>query len=77
MIMVQLNPTIPVQTSKGYGFAVGWVYWSPDHSLVWIVAISDTREFWAIPNEEVRADKNWSMWRRGGPGENEIQPVKL
>jgi hypothetical protein len=52
------------------------VYWSPDLGCNWCVAISDTRELWWVPNEEVRIEKNWSIWRRGGTGENEIQPVK-
>jgi hypothetical protein len=66
-MMLQLNPAIPViVTSKdnAKGMAVGWVDYSQEHNLIWIVAIDETGEVWCTPNTEIRMQKNWTMNRR-------------
>ena len=61
----QLNPTIPVEVvSKGPGTALGWIDYSQEHHLLWIVAIDATREIWIAPNTDVRVQANWSLGRR-------------
>jgi len=69
MVAVQLNPMIPVTTSKGPGFAVGWFDYSQDHDMLWLVCITSTGEFWHLPQNEVRGVTNISMGR--------LSPAKL
>lgn len=77
MTMLQLNPSIPLETAFGYGHAVGWLWMSEEHSLYWITALQEhEHQYRLIPNEEVRAPENWSLWRRGHTEqENAIQEV--
>ena len=63
MKMLQLNPTIPVWVDGKEGHAIGWMDYSQEHHLLWIVAFDDTGEVWAIPNPRVRLQKNYSMGR--------------
>ncbi len=63
-MITQLNPPIPViTTSKGSGLAWAIIDYSPEHHLIWVVAIDSTGEIWALPNPEVRAQKNITMGR--------------
>lgn len=64
--MLQLNPCIPViVTSKdnAKGAAIGWLDYSENHDLIWLVVMENC-EVWAIPNPEIRLQKNWTMGRR-------------
>lgn len=68
--MIQLNPNIPVVVLKekdgqpsGTGFAIGWIDYSQDHDLLWVVFMDDTRECWIVPNPLIRAQKNYSLGR--------------
>jgi hypothetical protein len=61
--LLQLDPSIPVETEFGYGEAVGWLMPSLEQSLYWIVLLSDSKECRVVPNEEIRAATNWSLWR--------------
>lgn len=74
-MIVQLDPQIPMYTPRGFGYALFLNYPSVELGCWWCVAISDTQELWWTPNEEVRVERNWSLWRRGGVGGNEILPV--
>lgn len=61
---IQLNPPIPVDVlGKGEGYAVGWIDYSQEHDLFWVVFL-DNRECWIVPNKEVCACRNWSLERR-------------
>jgi hypothetical protein len=65
-MITQLNPSIPVLvTSKdnAKGMAIGWVDYSQEHNLIWIVAL-DNSEIWCVPNPEIRMQKNWTMGRK-------------
>lgn len=63
-MMIQLNPTIPVFViDKGEGYAIGWIDYSQEHTLLWIVAFNDTGEVWIAPNNEVRMQCNYSLGR--------------
>ena len=72
-MLVQLNPPIPMETLKGFGYAIMLNYPSVTLGCWWCVAIAETRELWWCPNEEVRLEKSWSMWMF--PGHTEIMPV--
>ena len=63
--MLQLAPSLPVETQFGYGDAVGWAWPHTEHSLYWIVLLHESRQSRVIPNEEVRACTNWTLGRRG------------
>ena len=62
-MFTQLNPSIPLDTPKGKGFAVAVIDYGLEHSLLWVVAIDATREVWCVPNSEVRMQTNWSAGR--------------
>lgn len=49
---------------KGKGYAIGVIDYGPEHHLIWVVAIDDTREIWAAPNPMVRVQSNWTMGRQ-------------
>lgn len=62
--MLQLNPSIPVFIPKinMKGYAIGWIDYSQEHNLIWIVAL-DNGEIWLYENHEVRIQKNISLGR--------------
>jgi len=62
-MMIQLNPTIPVETPKGKGYAHVLIDYSQEHDLLWVVFINDTRECWTFPNSEIKIDTNISLRR--------------
>jgi len=61
--LLQLNPTIPLDTPKGSGQALLVIDYGPEHHLLWVVAIDETREIWTWANPEVRARVNPTMGR--------------
>lgn len=63
-MILRLEPSIPVNvTSKNneYGRAIGWIDYSENHSLIWIVAMNDSREIWLVKNEDILMAVNWTM----------------
>jgi hypothetical protein len=63
MSVLQLDPPIPVWTERGTGLAIGWIDYSCEHHLFWIIAFDNTGEVWTIPNPQVRLQKNITMGR--------------
>lgn len=63
MSMLQLNPQIPVWTEKGTGRAIGWIDYSCEDHLIWIVAMDSTGEVWSMRNPEVRLQNNYTIGR--------------
>lgn len=61
--MIQLNPTIPVETPKGNGQAIVLIDYGSEHDLFWVVFIDDTRECWTFNNRQIRAQPNITMGR--------------
>ena len=64
-MLTHLNPSLPLDTPKGPGYAVAVIDYGLEHSLLWVVALNDTGEIWCVPNSEARMQKNWSAGRRG------------
>ncbi|MFT3780906.1 MAG: hypothetical protein QM790_02750 [Nibricoccus sp.] len=64
--MLQLNPTIPVITADGEGEAIGWIDYSKDDDLMWIVFLNKNGECWIYPNSKIRACPNITMDRMPG-----------
>ena len=60
-MITQLNPTIPLVTPKGNGFAHFVIDYGQEHHLIWVVFIDDTRECWSFQNPDVRLDFNRTM----------------
>ena len=60
-MILQLNPTIPLITPKGKGFAHFLIDYSQEHSLIWVVFLNETGECWSFPNKDVRLDQNLTL----------------
>lgn len=60
---MQLNPTIPLDTPKGPGFAHALIDYGQEHDLIWVVFINETGECWSFRNPEVRLQTNITMGR--------------
>lgn len=64
MTILQLNPTIPLNTPKGDGQAILVIDYGSEHNLIWTVMIDSTGEIWSFQNPHVRAQKNITMDRK-------------
>lgn len=62
-MIVQLNPSIPVETPKGSAQAIALIDYSPEHHLMWVCFIDSTGECWTLENPQIRACKNISLGR--------------
>lgn len=58
-MMLQLDPPIPLRTSRGEGLAHFLIDYGPEYSLIWVTFMQET-----VPNEEIRARPDWTMGRR-------------
>ena len=69
-MILQLNPQLPVvvktKDDKKWikGYALGWIDYSQDHDLMFVVSLDSTGEIWIVPNDEVRMENNWTLKRR-------------
>lgn len=61
--MLQLNPPIPLETSRGRGYALFVIDYSQEHDLLWVVALDASGEIWCVSNRDVRLQANWSLGR--------------
>jgi hypothetical protein len=64
MSFIQLNPQIPLMTSKGNGQGIGIIDYSEEHDLKWIVILDENGEIWTLRNSEVRGFPNVTMGRK-------------
>lgn len=63
-MLTQLNPPIPMTVEgRGKGYAIAVIDYSQEHDLLWVVALDASGEIWAVPNPQVRMQKNISMGR--------------
>lgn len=69
-MILQLDPPIPMKTTKGDGYAHVLIDYGPEYVLQWVVFVDGTGECWTVPNPEVRIGSNWSLGRRDHVGEN-------
>ena len=63
-MITQLNPPLPLDTSKGPGMAHFVIDYGPEADLLWVVFMDKDGACWSVPNPEVRMHFNWSMGRR-------------
>jgi hypothetical protein len=61
--MIQLDPPIPLTTTKGKGWAYFLIDRSQEHDLEWVVFLDDSGECWTFCNSEVRIQNNFTMKR--------------
>lgn len=66
-MILQLNPSIPVLvvSRNVTGECIGWIDYSKEDDLLWIVALDTTGEVWIEPNQNIRLLKNYSIGRIG------------
>ena len=62
-MMIQLNPSIPMTTPRGKGQAILVLDYSPEHHLMWTVAL-DNGEIWTFQNPDVRVRENETLGRK-------------
>jgi len=63
-MLVQLNPPLPLETSKGGGWAHFLIDYGPEAALLWVVFMDADGACWTVPNAEVRMSYNWTIGRR-------------
>ena len=62
-MILQLNPSIPVETPSGRGQAKAMIDYSPEHDLYGVVFLDHTRECWTLNNKDIRAQENFTLGR--------------
>jgi hypothetical protein len=70
-MILQLSPSIPVETPKGKGQATILIDYSPEHDFYWVVFMDESRECWTFSNKDIRAQPNCTIGRGQFPGANE------
>ena len=60
-MILQLKPTIWLETPKGLGLAHFLLDYGEEHDLMWVVIDDATGEIWTWPNPQVRGIKNVSL----------------
>ncbi len=63
-MMTQLNPPLPMETSKGGGWAHFVIDYEPESALLWVVFMDADGACWTVPNPEIRMSFNWTIGRR-------------
>ena len=63
MSILQLNPPITVETHMGEAIAHIVVDYSIEHSIHWVVFLTENGQCWTFPNEKIRAQRNITIDR--------------
>jgi len=63
-MMIQLNPTVPLETPKGRAHALFLIDYGQEHDLYWVTFLDNGGECWTFSNREVRAQANQTIGRR-------------
>lgn len=61
MPILQLNPTIPLDTPKGKAHAHVLIDYGEESHVLWLCFVDETGEAWTFRNTEVRLQKNETM----------------
>jgi hypothetical protein len=62
-MFTQLQPPIPLRTSRGSGWAHFVIDYGMDSDLIWVVFLDESGECWSFSNREIRAVKNYTFGR--------------
>jgi hypothetical protein len=63
MVILQLDPPIPLTTPKGKALAHMLIDYGPEFDLLWVCFQDDTGECWTWGNPDIRSQKNLTMGR--------------
>ncbi len=63
-MILQLNPTIEMDTPHGRAHAEFLIDYGPEADLLWVCVVNDTGEIWALRSKDVRATNNISIGRK-------------
>lgn len=72
-MLIQLNPSIPVETPKGSGQAVVLIDYGPEHDLYWVIFLDESRECWTYGNRDIRAQVNVTLGRSDGDNRQKLK----
>ena len=64
MNLLQLDPPIPIDTTKGKGLAHVLIDNGPEHHLQWVVFLDESRACWTFQNPDIKAQSNETMGRK-------------
>lgn len=73
-MLLQLNPTLPLDTPKGLADAHFLIDYGSEANLLFVCFVRTTGEQWTFPNTQVKLEKNIT----GGiriTSDNHIEPV--
>ena len=62
-MIIQLNPTIPLETPKGKAMAHFLIDYGEEHHLMWVCFQDDTGECWTWLNKDIRIQNNPTLGR--------------
>jgi hypothetical protein len=57
-MILQLNPSIPLDTPQGSADAHLVIDYGEQHNLVWVCFVRETGECWSFRNRDVRLERN-------------------
>jgi hypothetical protein len=60
-MMLQLNPPLPLQTSKGKAWAIALIDYGPQWDLQWITFLHESGECWTFQNRDIRQEENYTF----------------
>lgn len=66
---IPLKPAMEVETTRGFGHAHFILDQGEERDLQYYCCIHEGEaagQFWIVPNQEVRAVRNWTLFRKHG-----------
>jgi hypothetical protein len=60
-MIIQLDPTIPMETPKGPAKAHFLIDYGQEHHLIWVCFRNDTGECWTWSNPQIKIEENVTM----------------
>ena len=63
IMITQLNPCLPVVTTRGKGWAYFLIDRSQEHDLEWVVFLDEGGYCWTFTNADIRIQQNQSLGR--------------
>jgi hypothetical protein len=76
-VITQLHPPLPLETSKGPGWAHFVIDYGPESALLRVVFMDADGACWTVPNAEVRMCYNWTLGRRQASNSRSDAPVRF
>lgn len=72
MMLLQLDPPIPLNTPKGGGFAHLVIDYGMESDLIWVVFLNETGECWSYRNSEVSLSPNITLGANRVPTRKDV-----